>query len=102
MTDSTLTKADLVEVVVLVIGWLLGGVVSCGAFTTYLFFSWYPTYLQEARQLTPELSGRLAGMILAGCFMPFSSTGWTIVKAAIFWIVAAPPNVSPSKNSVIM
>ena len=28
-------------------------------------------------------------MILVGCFMPFSSTGWTIVNAAIFWIVAA-------------
>jgi hypothetical protein len=31
----------------------------------------------------------LAGMILVGCFMPFSSTGWTIVNATIFWIVAA-------------
>lgn len=31
----------------------------------------------------------IAGMILVGCFMPFSSTGWTIVNAAIFWIVAA-------------
>jgi hypothetical protein len=31
----------------------------------------------------------LAGMIAVGCFMPFSSTGWTIVNAAILWIVAA-------------
>jgi hypothetical protein len=31
----------------------------------------------------------IAGMILVGCFMPFSSTGWTIVNAAILWIVAA-------------
>jgi hypothetical protein len=31
----------------------------------------------------------IAGMILVGCIMPFSSTGWTIVNAAILWIVAA-------------
>ena len=31
----------------------------------------------------------IAGMIVVGFFMPFSSTGWTIVNAAIFWIVAA-------------
>jgi hypothetical protein len=31
----------------------------------------------------------MAGMVLVGCFMPFSSTGWTIVNATIFWIVAA-------------
>lgn len=31
----------------------------------------------------------IAGMIVVGCFMPFSSAGWTIVNAAIFWIVAA-------------
>jgi hypothetical protein len=31
----------------------------------------------------------LTGMILVGCFMPFSSTGWTIVNAAILWMVAA-------------
>jgi hypothetical protein len=31
----------------------------------------------------------MAGMILVGFFMPFSASGWTIVNAAIFWIVAA-------------
>jgi MFS family permease len=46
--------------------WLLGGVISCGAFTTYLFFSWYPTYLKEARAVTPMASGWLASMVLAG------------------------------------
>ncbi len=46
--------------------WLLGSVISCSAFTTYLFFSWYPTYLKEARLVTPALSGWLASMVLAG------------------------------------
>ncbi len=31
----------------------------------------------------------MTGMVLVGCFMPFSATGWTIVNATIFWIVAA-------------
>jgi ACS family glucarate transporter-like MFS transporter len=45
--------------------WLLGGVVTCGAFTTYMFFSWYPTYLQKARDVPPLVSGWLASMVLA-------------------------------------
>jgi hypothetical protein len=31
----------------------------------------------------------LTGMILVGCIMPFSSSGWRIVDAAVFMIVAA-------------
>ncbi|MGA8025625.1 MAG: hypothetical protein WB992_00655 [Bryobacteraceae bacterium] len=31
----------------------------------------------------------IAGMILVGCVMPFHSSGWTIINAALFMIVAA-------------
>lgn len=31
----------------------------------------------------------IAGMILVGCVMPFSSSGWTIINAALVMIVAA-------------
>jgi hypothetical protein len=31
----------------------------------------------------------IAGMIKVGCFMPFLSSGWTIVNAALFMIVTA-------------
>jgi hypothetical protein len=31
----------------------------------------------------------IAGMILVGCMMPFNSSGWTIVNAALFMIVAS-------------
>jgi hypothetical protein len=31
----------------------------------------------------------IAGMILVGCIMPFSSSGWAITNAALFMIVAA-------------
>jgi hypothetical protein len=43
----------------------------------------------EHRSISAAYYVLIAGMILVGCFMPFSSTGWTIVNAAIFWIVAA-------------
>ena len=43
----------------------------------------------ERRSISAAYYVLIAGMILVGCFMPFSSTVWTIVNAAIFWIVAA-------------
>src|SRR5205814_3077883 len=46
--------------------WLLGGVITCSAFTTYLYFFWYPTYLEKARQVDPILAGWLSGLVLVG------------------------------------
>jgi len=46
--------------------WLLGSVATCGAFTTYLFFMWYPTYLKDGRGVSNEDAGWYAGMVLAG------------------------------------
>ena len=46
--------------------WLLGLIVTCAAFTTYLFFSWYPKYLQSARGLDNFWSGLMASLVLAG------------------------------------
>jgi hypothetical protein len=43
----------------------------------------------EHRSISAAYYVLMAGMILVGCFMPFSSTGWTIVNAAVLWIVAA-------------
>ena len=43
----------------------------------------------EHRSVNAAYYVLMAGMILVGCFMPFSASGWTIVNAAIFWIVTA-------------
>ena len=43
----------------------------------------------EHRSLSAAYYVLIAGMILVGCIMPFNSSGWTIVNAAILWIVAA-------------
>jgi ACS family glucarate transporter-like MFS transporter len=60
--------------------WLLGGVITCTAFTTYMFITWYPTYLQSARGVHPVTSGWLASLVLgggaAGCVVGGFLTDW--------------------------
>jgi sugar phosphate permease len=46
--------------------WLLGGVISCSAFASYLYYSWYPTYLQKGRGLSEQASGWLTSVVLIG------------------------------------
>lgn len=41
------------------------------------------------RSISSAYYGLIGGMILVGCVMPFSSSGWTIVNAALFMIVGA-------------
>ncbi len=53
--------------------WLMGGLMNCGAAVFYMIISWYPTYLQEGRKVSADLSGWLTGLVLfggaAGCVM---------------------------------
>jgi MFS family permease len=44
--------------------WLLGGIITCMAFFTYLYYFWYPTYLEKGRGVDPVDSGWLAGLVL--------------------------------------
>jgi MFS family permease len=46
--------------------WLMGGVMTCTSFASYMYMSWYPRYLQAARAVSPTVSGWLASMVLAG------------------------------------
>jgi MFS transporter, ACS family, glucarate transporter len=46
--------------------WLLGGVSTCTSFVSYMYFSWYPTYLEKGRQVDNILSGWLSSLVLAG------------------------------------
>lgn len=44
--------------------WLIGIISICCAFTTYLFFFWYSTYLQEGRSVSSELASQMTGIVL--------------------------------------
>jgi MFS transporter, ACS family, glucarate transporter len=46
--------------------WLLGFVLACSAFNSYMYFSWYPTYLESGRGVESKLSGWLSSLVLAG------------------------------------
>jgi MFS family permease len=46
--------------------WLMGALMNCGAAVYYFMFSWYPTYLKEARGASEQLSGWLSSLVLGG------------------------------------
>jgi ACS family glucarate transporter-like MFS transporter len=64
--------------------WLLSAAMATMSATYEIFSSWYPTYLQEARGASPDLSGRLASMVLGagacGTFFGGWLTDWLVRK----------------------
>jgi ACS family glucarate transporter-like MFS transporter len=46
--------------------WLLGGVITCAACVSYLYYFWYPTYLREGRGVGRIRSGWLSSLVLSG------------------------------------
>ena len=58
--------------------WMLGFILSCTAFNSYLYFSWYPTYLKEARGCSEIEAGWLASIVLAGGAIGCLSGGFLI------------------------
>ncbi len=60
--------------------WRLGGAMITMTAIYYMLFSWYPTYLQEARGASPVQSARLSSMVLgvgaAGCLFGGWFTDW--------------------------
>jgi MFS family permease len=46
--------------------WLLGTIISLSAFNSYVYFSWYPRYLEAARGLDNRTAGWLASLVLTG------------------------------------
>jgi MFS transporter, ACS family, glucarate transporter len=46
--------------------WLLGTIMTVGATLFYMQFSWYPTYLKEARGLSEQASSWATGCVLTG------------------------------------
>ncbi len=50
--------------------WFLGAIMAFGSFNSYIYFTWFPTYLKEARGIGPKEAGLMASMVLA-----FAATG---------------------------
>ena len=62
--------------------WLLILVVSCAAFNSYLYFSWYPKYLQAGRGVSQTESGLLASLVLTGATLGTMLGGWIVDRLA--------------------
>jgi sugar phosphate permease len=46
--------------------WLLGLAITCSAFYSYFFFTWFPKYLRDARDASNIEAGWLSSLVLAG------------------------------------
>ena len=46
--------------------WLMGSIMTVGATLFYMLFTWYPTYLKEARGLSEQVSGLFTSIALSG------------------------------------
>jgi sugar phosphate permease len=46
--------------------WILGTIMTCAAFNSYFYYSWFPTYLKEGRQVAELEAGRLNSLVLGG------------------------------------
>jgi MFS family permease len=56
--------------------WLLSAIVVCAAFTTYVFYSWFPKYLQTAREASPQESGWMSTFVLGVGAVAMFVGGW--------------------------
>jgi len=46
--------------------WLLGIAITCSAFNSYMYFTWFPKYLMDAREIDNINAGWLSSLVLAG------------------------------------
>lgn len=56
--------------------WLLGTVQTCSSFVSYMYMSWYPTYLEKGRGVEPLEAGGLASLVMAGAAVGCISSGF--------------------------
>lgn len=56
--------------------WLLGSIVACAAFFSYMYMFWYPNYLEEGRRADKIYAGWLAGLVIAGAGVGALWGGW--------------------------
>lgn len=55
---------------------VLSLVMILGAFYTYFFYSWFPTYLRDARGVENQEAGWLSSLVLAGSAVGMLVGGW--------------------------
>jgi MFS family permease len=46
--------------------WVLGSIMTCSSFNSYVYLSWFSTYLQAGREVEQVEAGWLSGLVLGG------------------------------------
>lgn len=56
--------------------WLLGTLQTCSSFVSYMYMSWYPTYLEKGRGVSSVEAGWLSSLVLAGAAVGCLGSGF--------------------------
>jgi MFS family permease len=55
---------------------MLGIIMTCASCNSYIYFSWFPTYLEKGREVTSERAGWLSTFVLVGAAAGNLGGGW--------------------------
>lgn len=56
--------------------WLLGLLQTCSSFVSYMYMSWFPTYLEKGRGVDPIEAGWLSSLVLSGAAVGCLASGF--------------------------
>lgn len=58
--------------------WLLSLIMACGSFNSYIYFSWFPKYLESGRGVHPTEAGLMASIVLSCAAAGTLAGGWVM------------------------
>jgi MFS family permease len=57
---------------------LLSAIMICASFNSYIYFSWFPKYLQEARRVAQTEAGLMSSVVLSFAAIGTFTGGWLV------------------------
>ncbi|TWW11540.1 hypothetical protein E3A20_04460, partial [Planctomyces bekefii] len=80
---------------------MLSAIMVCASFNSYIYFSWFPRYLEKGRGLTPADAGMMTSVVLACAAAGTFFGGWLVDRLQISKyparsrVAGPPPHFSP-------
>jgi MFS family permease len=62
---------------------MLSAIMVCASFNSYIYFSWFPRYLEKGRGLTPADAGMMTSVVLACAAAGTFFGGWVVDRLQI-------------------
>ena len=73
--------------------WILGTIITCSAFNSYFYFSWFGDYLMSGRGVEEVTAGKLTSLVLAG-----SAIGTIAGGFVADWLVRRFPDIDRARR----